>query len=313
MPARMVCNLGCLGRFRRLRNVPTLVALCGSTLGLASSFRWIPADKKAVRREHRRRVLLYDRNWVDFVRLNGNVLVTSKLRHWHSALGTLLVSWDRTGSPDPLGPYTVSFMASATVPESLSATRIVFGNVYQTASKTVNVTVTNKAATGSIRLTGASVGGVYPDDFKVTGGSCSGALAASSSCTYAVTFTPSIESAESVTLSVGVVEDPNGVPPAIALSGTGLTPLRVVPASIAFGTVVNGHSSINRTVTVINEGGRPATSMSASITGANLADFAQTGGPCTSTLFGGGASCTYLLRFRCHPSLPIALVLPTER
>jgi hypothetical protein len=53
--------------------------------------------------------------------------------------------------------------------------------------------------------------------------------------------------------------------------------------------------------------------MSASITGANLADFAQTGGTCTSTLFGGGASCTYLLKFRCHPSLPRRFGLRRER
>jgi hypothetical protein len=104
--------------------------------------------------------------------------------------------------------------------------------------------------------------------------------------------------AESGSLSIFVAEDPNGGPAAIALSGTGVTPVRVVPASIAFGTVAGGHSSVNRTVTVINDGGA-AVSLSDSITGTNFADFAVTGGTCMTlvSLAGAGASCTYTLKF----------------
>ena len=125
----------------------------------------------------------------------------------------------------------------------------------QTASKTLNLTVTNNATTGSITLTGTTISGANSGDFSVTGGSCGASLAASSSCTYAVTFTPSIETAESGTLSIGVMEDPNGGPPAVSLSGTGLTPLKVLPATLAFGTIAGGHSSVNKTVTVYNYGG----------------------------------------------------------
>ena len=109
------------------------------------------------------------------------------------------------------------------------ATKLIFGNVYQTASKTLSITVTNNATSGPITLTGTNIGGANSGDFAVTGGTCGGTLLASSSCTYVVTFTPSTETAESGTLSIGVAEDPNGGPPAVALSGTGLTPLRVVP------------------------------------------------------------------------------------
>ncbi len=212
-----------------------------------------------------------------------------------TSTGTESATMTVTDSPDPLGPYTVSFSASATIPESLSAPKLIFGYVYQTASKTLNITLTNKATSGAITLTGTNIGGANSGDFAVTGGTCTGTLAASSSCTYALTFTPT-ETAESGTLSIGVAEDPNGGPPAVGLSGTGLVPLRVVPASIAFGTVAGGHSSINRTVTVINSGGG-SVSLSESVTGANFADFAVTGGTCNGTLAGGGASCTYLLKF----------------
>ena len=89
-----------------------------------------------------------------------------------TAVGTESASMTVTDSPDPLGSYPVSFTASATLPESLSATSLHFGNVYQTASKTLSVTVTNNATSGSITLTGATIGGANAGDFAVTGGSC---------------------------------------------------------------------------------------------------------------------------------------------
>ncbi len=213
-----------------------------------------------------------------------------------TAVGTESATMTVTDSPDPMGPYPVSFSALATVPESVSPTSLHYGNVDQTASKILSVTVTNKATSGPITLTGTSIGGANAGDFAVTGGNCGGSLASSSSCTYAVTFTPSKETAESGTLSIFVAEDPNGGPAAIALSGTGLVPVRVVPASIAFGTVAGGHSSPNRTVTVINDGGATV-SLSESISGTNAGDFPLTGGTCGSTLAGSGASCTYTLKF----------------
>ncbi len=252
--------------------------------------------------------------------------------------------------------------------------------MYQTASKTLSITVTNHASGGPITLTGASIGGttggggtfgsaapirsrsesaarsrwiggraqtiassvpalvrvsyVSPapalalndvtiaransesggsfsnraavsssassSDFVVTGGSCpllpGGSLGASLSCTYAVTFTPSSETAESGTLSIGVAEDPNGGPAAVALSGTGLTPLKVTPPTISFNTVTQNTTSKPKTVTVTNNGGA-AVSLSESVGGSNLADFAVTGGTCGATLAGGGASCTYTITF----------------
>jgi hypothetical protein len=213
-----------------------------------------------------------------------------------TAVGAESATMTVTDSPDSLGPYTVSFSAMATIPESLSATKLVYGIVAQTASKTLSITVTNHAASGPITLTGTSIGGANAGDFAVTGGSCGASLAASSSCTYAVTFTPSTETAESGSLSIGVAEDPNGGPPAVGLSGTGVTPLKALPASLAFGTIASGHSSVNKTVTVYNYGGATIT-LSESISGTNAADFVPAGGTCGATLAGGGAHCTYLLKF----------------
>src|SRR5580658_452879 len=217
--------------------------------------------------------------------------------------GTESATMTITDTPDPLGPYTVSFTAAATIPESVSPTKLVFGSLYQTASKTLNVTVTNHSTSSPITLTGTTVGGANSGDFVVTDtGTCTGSLAASSTCTYAVTFTPSTETAENGTLSIAVAEDPNGGPAAIDLSGTGLVPIRVVPASIAFGSVADGHSSTNRTVTVINDGGAAVT-LSENVSGANPGDFTVTGGTCGRPLVGGewGSSAPALYAYGAFP------------
>jgi outer membrane protein assembly factor BamB len=213
-----------------------------------------------------------------------------------TAVGAEGATMTVTDSPDTLGPYTVSFTSAATVPESLSPKKLNFGNVPQTASRTVSVTVTNNAS-GPITLTGTTFGGANPNDFSISSGSgaCGSSLRAGANCTYAVVFTPSTESAEIGTLSIAVAEDPNGGPPAVSLAGTGVTPLKVTPATISFGTVKVG-KSLTKTVTVTNNGGA-AVSLSESISGTNFADFAVTGGTCGAPLAGGGAHCTYTLKF----------------
>ncbi len=80
--------------------------------------------------------------------------------------------------------------------------------------------MTNHATSGPITLSGTSIGGANAGDFAVTGGNCpTGSLAAASSCTYAVTFTPSMETAESGTFSISVPQDPNGGPAASPSAG----------------------------------------------------------------------------------------------
>jgi hypothetical protein len=101
-----------------------------------------------------------------------------------TATGTESATMTVTDSPDSLGPYTVSFTSSADVPESLLATKIVFGNVYQTASKTLSIATLTNRANVPITLGGASIGGANAGDFSIAGGTCGGGLLPSSSCSY---------------------------------------------------------------------------------------------------------------------------------
>ena len=231
--------------------------------------------------------------------LGSKAVCTLIVTYSPTATGTESATMTVTDSPDPLGPYTVSFTTAETIPDSISAKKLNFGNVVQTASKTLTITVTNLATEAPITLTTPTFGGTNPSDFSISNTSattCTGSLAAASSCTYGVIFTPHTEGALSGTLSIGVAQDPNGGPPAVSLSGTGLIPIKVNPSSLSFGTVKQGKKPA-KTVTVTNNGGA-AVSLSKSITtDTGNPDFSVTGGNCAASLAGGGTSCTYTVTF----------------
>ena len=233
--------------------------------------------------------------------LAAKTICTLVVSYAPTATGTEGATLTVTDSPDPLGPYTVEFSASATIPESLSATKLPFGSVPRTGSKTMSVTVTNHAATGSIGLNGPSTSGA--GDFSISGSStCGSSLGAGANCTYAVTFAPSVETAESGALSINVVEDPNDNPSnvtiySIALSGTGTVPESRSPAALNFGSVVQTASK-TMTVTLTNKAFASGGSLTLTGAGTGTTDFQVTGGTCplpTGTL--SAASCTYAVTF----------------
>ena len=144
----------------------------------------------------------------------------------------------------------------------------------------MNVTVTNKAGSGPITLTGTSIGGANSGDFAVTGGSCTGTLggvvelhlrgnvyAEHRDCGERHAFDR--RCGRSQRRSGGSRPERNRIE----------SPLKALPASIAFGTIAGGHSSVNKTVTVYNDGGA-AVPLSESISGTNQSDFTVTGGTC---------------------------------
>ena len=128
--------------------------------------------------------------------LNAKTSCTLIVTYAPTVTGTESATLTVTDSPDPLGPYTVSFTAAETIPDSISTKKLNFGNVVQTASKTLTITVTNLATEAPITLATPAFGGTNPGDFSISRSSattCTGSLAAASSCTYGVTFTPSSE------------------------------------------------------------------------------------------------------------------------
>ena len=211
--------------------------------------------------------------------------------------GTLTV----TDSPDPLGPHTVALSTGPTIPATVLPAILAFGNVAQSATRTLSILKVTNLSPLTLSLS-EGISGTNAGDFGVTAvGSCAG----NSVCVIPVSFTPSIEGAESATLTVSIDQDPTS-PHLIALSGAGVTPVRLAPATtLAFGTVALTKSRA-LTVLVTNLGGATLTLPTPAISGANAGDFWLTAAaitPCGSTL-AGGASCHVGVTFKPSVAAP---------
>jgi hypothetical protein len=137
-----------------------------------------------------------------------------------SALGTESATISVADSPDPLSPYTVALSTGPTIPETIAPVTLAYGTLTaRIPTKTKDVTITNKS--GFPLSVGESFSGNNANDFTVTGGTCGGTAPANSTCTIAVTFTPTGGgSSETANMALTVGSDPSS-PHNITLTGTG--------------------------------------------------------------------------------------------
>jgi hypothetical protein len=175
-------------------------------------------------------------------------------------------------------------------PSSLSFAQTTVGQT--SAVQTVTVRASRVAALSNLA---ASVSG----DFSRTGGTCTGTLAASASCTMQLAFSPTAAGARSGTLSITHNGLTTAVP--IALSGTGAAaPAPVISldaTSFDFGGQTVGTPSAVRTLTVTNSGTAALNFSAIGVSGAAAADFSATGGCAVGTPVAAGGSCPLSLRF----------------
>jgi hypothetical protein len=148
------------------------------------------------------------------------------------------------------------------------------------------VTLTNNQTSAGVTISGISVTG----DFVQTGGNCGASLAAATSCSINVAFTPTVSGYRTGTLTIntsaGVLT--------VSLSGNGIAPVTVSPTSLYFYSVVVGATSSSQAVTVTNN----QTSATLTIGSMSVAgDFAQASTTCGASL-SAGASCTVNLVFK---------------
>jgi hypothetical protein len=153
-----------------------------------------------------------------------SIIVTFK----PGALGTESATLSVSDSPDPLSPYTIALSTGPTIPATVTPTSLAYGTT--TTSKTLNATVTNLSGF-SLSLS-ESFSGANAGDFTVAGGTCGASASPNSSCTMAVTFTPTAGggAAESASMAVNVSSDPTS-PHNISLTGTGPWPDRAATAT----------------------------------------------------------------------------------
>ena len=170
---------------------------------------------------------------------------------------------------------------------TLSPTSLNFGQVLVSSSTTLPVIVFNSSA-APIAIETITVSGDY-----AVGGDCpigQQILAATSSCTVQVTFSPAAAGTRPGTLSV--MSSASTSPLTIALTGIGTAShLIVVPGSLAFGSIATGASA--RLSLTLTNGGTAA-----------LSDLTLNGSspysvtlPCNTSTLPAGASCAVQVTF----------------
>ena len=175
------------------------------------------------------------------------------------------------------GVQTVSLVGSGISPFTLTPTVVGFGNVATSnTSAAKNVTLKNNQ-TSPLGISSISIDAPY-----ALTTSCPASLSAGASCTFGISFTPATTG--TFTDSLSFVLD-NGGPQSISLSGSGVAPVVITPASINFGPDYAGTATAQTKVTIRNNQVVPL-----AITGVSLnGPFTMSNG-CGSSL-AAGAYC----------------------
>jgi trimeric autotransporter adhesin len=158
-----------------------------------------------------------------------------------------------------------------------------------------------KPEAGSI---GGGVGAITGDFAVASGGTCNlpTGIAAGTSCTLNVTFTPTASGSRTGTITLYTMLPYNSGTSTVQLSGTGTTAAAptatLTPATLAFPGTVVGASAPALAATLSNTGTSTLTGITPSITGTNAADFALSTGTnaCGSTL-AAGSTCSIYVTF----------------
>ncbi len=195
----------------------------------------------------------------------------------------MLDSFDFTQSPrPPLVLSTHSCPASTYV----STRSVNFATqLIGTQSAPQNVSVRNL---GAAPLTISNIS--TTQDFPMTT-TCTSSLAASASCTVAVSFAPTVVGQDAGTLTI--VDSSIGSPHTVALGGPG-TVVQFSPPSLAFGSVPVNTSSQPQVVKLINTGSSPLTVVSVSL-GTYKVDYQQSNN-CIGIISPGG-QCSITVTF----------------
>jgi len=145
----------------------------------------------------------------------------------------------------------VAKLSPAVLGVYVTPAKLSFGTLPLGTTSVAKVATLVNGASSAIMIAGANITGTNSADFAQTT-TCGATLASGASCTYSVTFTPTVTGAETATLSI--TDNDASSPHTVALSGTGSgssTPdftLGVVPSS----ATVTAGSNVTLTATVVS-------------------------------------------------------------
>ena len=219
-----------------------------------------------------------------------------------------------TGSNDTV-PLTVSLTGTGVQPVTVTPATLPFGNqALSTLSAPLSVTITNNLSTP---LSGSSLGfnitGSGSNNFQTGASTCSSTLlaAAGGTCTFSIVFSPSPTppatpaglGPQSALLTITGSNDT--VPLTVSITGTGVQPVTVAPATLPFGNQALNTLSAPLSVTITNNRSTPisGTSLGFNITGPGSNNFQTGASTCGSTLLAAaGGTCTVSIVFSPSPN-----------
>jgi len=170
---------------------------------------------------------------------------------------------------------------------TLSPTALKFANqVVNTTSNAKTVTLAN-TGTAALNITGIATSG----DFAILSKTCGSTLAAGAKCKVKVTFTPTVPAKLTGTLTF--TDNAPNSPQTVALSGTGVLPATLKPATAKYAAQTVGTTSPPKTFTLTNNQTVTLSSTAISTTG----DFAVSAKTCMTSL-APKSKCTISVTFK---------------
>ncbi len=187
-------------------------------------------------------------------------------------------------------PLVATMVGEGEPPVAFVPSSVNFGDEAVNNSSNVRTVTLHNYQSTTITLTQPILSG----EFSISGGTCISLikLAANSSCTFGVVFTPTTTSGNPQTSVLSILTSASGSPVTATLTGTGTGPTGVSATSLNFGNQVLNTQSASKTVRLYNY---QATALS--LTPPTLSgEFALGTGTC-ATVLAPNSSCTYLVTF----------------
>jgi 6-phosphogluconolactonase (cycloisomerase 2 family) len=202
------------------------------------------------------------------------------------------------GSPFPAGgqPANITISSVTSQPISgpsaaLTSTSLNFGSVTKGQQVQLVTSLVNKGdQTLTINLNAVTIAGPNAADFS-NSTTCIATLAANASCSFSVTFQPSMAATESASLQIS--DNAPGSPQIVSLTGLGLASFPSVaftPGSLTFNPIAQGQLEGPQTIQITNIGSAALHISNIALGGANPQDFSETNN-CISTAIAVNASC----------------------
>jgi subtilisin-like proprotein convertase family protein len=194
---------------------------------------------------------------------------------------------------------TVPLMAAVKSTISYVAAPTAFTNVVVGASATQTLTVhndtTNQTLNGFVVTAGGGVYNIFNNTCNV------GTLAPGAMCTFDLTYTPTSAGSNPTNVVVTANRSSDNLPTGFVtapVTATAISPanITVSPGAFAYGSEITGQNGSSQVFTFTNIGGQTSGTFSATLTGAQAANWSITATTCGTALIGGG-TCTATVRF----------------